>query len=780
MSLQVWLPLTKDLRNQGLSNVTVTNNGATFNSAGKLGGCYSFGTGASSISLPISTFTSLDNKDFSVACWVKIISWNSSYSTIWATTSSSASWANIMAGLFRNGTSSQILFCIGNNSSSTQTSCITTENIELNVWYHFVCTYTLGKISLYQNGDLVSSYNTSIIPNFSTTQIVNIGKMRDNTYQSNSLINDFRIYDHCLSEKEVKEISKGLVLHYPLNNNGYGNENLAHNTCNLAPFSTSQVEYKAYDVGLLDVSNGETITISFDLDMVINTASNYLLVYNTNNKGPHQVQSVTALDDRVVSVGDHLKERVAVTTTVINRSDASRSTDVIEFYSNYSTENEIFISNIKVERGPVATPWCPNFDDLGFGNIEYDISGYCNNGTRTGNFSWTDDTPRYKVSTVFNGSNYIQSLDNTNLFGNLDFTISFWINASTFSTDYAGVIWNGCSGTNQAIAICVPSGKISLDFWNNRYLTNNTVLTNGWHHVCCIKKAGIVSASNSHIYVDGQEVAGTANNYSSVAPDITGNYKWIVARLNDTSSRYITGNISDVRVYATALSAEDILELYQQKGYANSFEGNNLIYYEYIQNNDLTQYIDLQTSLINKTVEVKFQQTPLANKLNTVYGGEDGGDPWNAYGFRFNSSTAYMYLNGNLDTTGVNNGITTPAPDENIHIFRGIHKINQKSSATLDGEALPVVETIPNKFSTRTALLFATKGLGNPGGLKNNNLDLRVYYFKIWDENDNLTHYLRPCSYNGHTGMWNEINNTFYPNCGKGEFTCGNILEEYN
>ena len=42
MSLQVWLPLTKDLRNQGLANVTVTNNGATFNSEGKLGGCYSF------------------------------------------------------------------------------------------------------------------------------------------------------------------------------------------------------------------------------------------------------------------------------------------------------------------------------------------------------------------------------------------------------------------------------------------------------------------------------------------------------------------------------------------------------------------------------------------------------------------------------------------------------------------------------------------------------------------------------------------------------------------
>ena len=42
MSLQVWLPLNGDLKNQGLDDITVTNNGATIDDNGKIGKCYSF------------------------------------------------------------------------------------------------------------------------------------------------------------------------------------------------------------------------------------------------------------------------------------------------------------------------------------------------------------------------------------------------------------------------------------------------------------------------------------------------------------------------------------------------------------------------------------------------------------------------------------------------------------------------------------------------------------------------------------------------------------------
>ena len=45
MSLKIWLPLNGNIENQGLADVTITNNGATIDNNGKIGKCYSFNGG---------------------------------------------------------------------------------------------------------------------------------------------------------------------------------------------------------------------------------------------------------------------------------------------------------------------------------------------------------------------------------------------------------------------------------------------------------------------------------------------------------------------------------------------------------------------------------------------------------------------------------------------------------------------------------------------------------------------------------------------------------------
>lgn len=77
-----------------------------------------------------------------------------------------------------------------------------------------------GVFSLYQDGVLVNSQTfTTITDAVSRNMFLNYKAV----YGGNALpynipfyVNDIRIYDHCLSKREVKEISQGLILHYKL------------------------------------------------------------------------------------------------------------------------------------------------------------------------------------------------------------------------------------------------------------------------------------------------------------------------------------------------------------------------------------------------------------------------------------------------------------------------------------------------------------------------------------------------------------------------------------
>lgn len=562
MSLQVWLPLNGDLRNQGLSNITVTNNGATVDNNGKIGKCYSFdGNSLYGDWSEINTLTQISG-----CCWVYL----------------------------NNLSSAQYFFHLGGQSSYpckfsldyegsirfqiNGTEYISGITLTTGIWYHLAITWNGTMAKLYVDG--IESYSKSATGSFSASNHFAIGARTKGTagntfayaITNGGKLNDIRLYDHCLSPRQIKEISKGLVLHYPLNRGGFGSPNLIINSKNIkGSHLESGNEYMALNVGqsYMDIESGTQVTISFDLEMkYVNTGTSsakYLHIYNTNNKGPKQISDVNWYPEQHgYSVGDIIKTRASVTTTIVDRADHKTDDNYIEFYTVYNTGNVFSISNLKVEYGDKATPWCPNeaddlYSQMGLdNNIVYDCSGYCNNGeTMTDTITYSSDTPRYNISTHFNGTYdgiIIENLQLSNII-NTEITYSFWVKPEN-EKGGRSVYFGSYSGSSWSIE--KTSGGVLRLYWNGSpdETFNNCIITDDvWQHIC-ITKSG---TNDVKIYKNGVQVATSTKTHSELNFPTT--YR-IGRDVRSNDGTPYKGLMSDFRVYATALSSEDVYNLY--------------------------------------------------------------------------------------------------------------------------------------------------------------------------------------------------------------------------
>jgi hypothetical protein len=141
-------------------------------------------------------------------------------------------------------------------------------------------------LSFYINGELKGAKTVTRSALNSSSQNIVVGLNRANSYHNASNIaqqriclkeyfNDVRIYDHALSPKEVEELSKGLVLHYKLDDMS------CEVTTNLSKIDTySGVITSGKDVGsnfyIAKLTSEGTYTISVFIDNNTGTSAKYL------------------------------------------------------------------------------------------------------------------------------------------------------------------------------------------------------------------------------------------------------------------------------------------------------------------------------------------------------------------------------------------------------------------------------------------------------------------------------------------------------------------------
>lgn len=598
MSLRIWLPLTGNLNNNGLENVAITNNNCTSVSGGKIGSCYSFG-GSSTQSWLLGTqnFLSNDTEEWTYCCWMKV---NRQHNGCLFSCRTNTSPNGIT--LFYYG--SQWYIDDGDRWQFTPKY-----TIEANKWYH-ICIVRkrgVGKY-LYVNGQLDSATNVTYKPTSVCTTHFVIGNSQSSASTVtanwfNGYLNDVRVYDHALSIKEIKEIAKGIVVHYPLNGNcifanpnlfrvsSFSPEDLA--TTNLVATSdTDWTNYIRYyngavnlhnfedGVDIISLSAGGNIGLAFARlasEIELDSSSYYtisceakctkanahldigLSYYNTSNswvwRGGSNPQNFNAINKwqkfKLTFKPDANTQAISYCFTVVG---ASGSTD------------KLYLKHCKLEKGSDATPWITNIDDVHYSvfdltsNVEIDVSGYKNNAEIIGDVTRTNDSPRNTLSTKFPANtDYIKLLNLPTTGFSDTYTFSWW-GKYTNCTNH--MMWGFANG-NRLNLFMASSGNNF--YWNTGDSANNPFGTvkpndykNAWHHFVITG-----DGTTSKLYIDG-EYQADAKTYRP----ITGTH--IILNGWDTSTGYkFNGYLSDFRLYATCLSADDIKELYNVSAYIN-------------------------------------------------------------------------------------------------------------------------------------------------------------------------------------------------------------------
>ena len=583
MALQVWLPLNGDTTQQGVSGITMTGSPNSWVD-GKIGKCARFaGNVSNRINNNTTDFNYTDN-----------FSW-----TIWVNTNYTGSTAQY---IFTNGRADTGGYGYGLQCTATTTCHARYGNTSYGIpvtsgeWTHLAFTKKGTEIKIYKNG-VVYSTNTfgGTAPTYSDGDGLGIGCFHYNggsIYPYYGDINDFRIYDHALSAREVKELSKGLVLHYPLSRGGFGQDNLIAGSaqqrdCTYPESGVSDF----YGPITVSVPSGTQYTLSFYAKSTVDgdhMRTHYYSPNTTTTCVSSQGVTKSANDGNMdFTLSTEWKRYWVVytqtETTAVKHIICPRLCSMAG-YPSASGTGTVSVKYVKFEEGSVPTPWLPNssetlYSSLGLNDgIEYDVSGYCNNGTITNGslIDYSSDSMRYNVSTVFkrlssdSNSTSVPWIQCNNFYMPDVFTIAFWW---YFDSTY-NLNTNNCP---SLFGYGTSSGHDTngLHSYDNKFVGNFAVMgsdtkseqkyvalpscTNGtWNHIC--------------VTFDGNVMKAYKNGALSYTTTVNSSEKMHLVR--STSTLYVgfdqaggiyrgaSGKLSDFRIYATVLSADDILELY--------------------------------------------------------------------------------------------------------------------------------------------------------------------------------------------------------------------------
>lgn len=574
MALQIWLPLNGNLNNQGLNTYTISNTGV-IDSLGKIGSCYSYSKQYTLISGDIISNLS----KFSISCWVYLT--NASTYNIFTSENSSGYWQ----------------FLLGNNSIKVRDSVSglsgsridkTITAIPSSVWVHVTVVYDEGVVKVYQNGvlkDTLTFHSGATMNTHDKMYIGADGLNNASTYPGNCKINDFRVYNHCLSDKEVSEISKGLILHYKLSEN----YQTLNNSFKYPTFNTSSGHggwshwAPSNNTGTYSQNtNREYIyrdTQTYSHYFEHKSGANYYICYQSPafEGGYRSAQAIIKMpngeDPRghvLFSHNANVGTNPPTTFTQLGdgfwlmKHEGFQQDGSNDLVSIYITHNKgVYISEAYLENDKKV---CSNIFSTNNNNV-IDCSGYTREGEIIGNLTTNSDAPRYDYVTSFDGKSYIQITSPSVEVR----SVSFWAKWDSIPSGQSVVFVDQKSKMGfglMSTGILCSSNGISTNTFNK-----TSIVANKWYHFVIVNTGTAPTSTSRDLFINGVKQIPTSN-----ASNWTFDIDYLQVGKRSTTSDGFVGSISDFRMYVTPLTDNDVMDLYSTSTSVDNF--GNLHCYE--------------------------------------------------------------------------------------------------------------------------------------------------------------------------------------------------------
>lgn len=619
MALKAWYTFNNNYNNQGCGNAELTVVTAPTYVNGKMGKALNQGAFKWTAE---QTAQILNNKALTICFWVYIDldTGSTSNRAMFFGNDPMSSAGGRQFSLFNYSTSNDLHWSWQNyinGAYSMVTSGIVKDVIPSRTWTHIAVTYENPNGTIYINGvqqqTFSGIYNTDSFA--FETQVIH-----DSQYHR---FNDYRIYDECLSSKQIKEISKGLCAHYKLEGVG-ANPNLLYPSSlmtNLSNYST-----KNWSIGTINnVTSSSWTSEGYSVTTPGNQTGNpnngrMISVENANTLIPAGTKVTFSIDIKGAATTARIRGFYQGTGTAfysnfvpINEDTTATDTEWHRYYGTFTMPNvgtadtRLFIAlsqgydevttrvyrnaRLSLEDGTIY--WIPNEAENEYATLGYDkalitdVSGFNYNSIVSGILNYNSDSPRYSGSTVFDNINTNYMHRDTFDWLQSPYTFNCWIYQTNATTSSSGkdstlqfIESQGRDCGYAGFSLCSANGYARLYLGTattGTYYTINdsTVnLLNKWHML-----TGTFDGTTAKLYVDG---VLKGSKVSAIEPVWTEAHGFTIGKMSygytNTAAYFpFVGSISDVRVYCTALSVEDILKLYEISGIIDN-KGNAYAY----------------------------------------------------------------------------------------------------------------------------------------------------------------------------------------------------------